>query len=385
MVASRTVFAAILAAALSGCATSHTSSREGLPTAPVAVEVVARVPTMPGNIAVSRNNRIFLSQHPFGNPTFRVVELNRDGTQTPFPTPQWSSAPEPGSDVGISGIIGIEVDQRDRLWMLDIGSATSPPKLVAWDLNRNTLAQRVDLASVWNVQSFMQDLAIDLTRNHAYIADIGGIDPNAAQTPAIVVVNLATGATRRVLESHPALKAEDLDMLIEGKPVQIKRDDGSIFRPRVGINPITIDAKDQYVYFGSMTGTAIYRVRAELLADAAQSPDALGSSVELWGTKGISDGFNIDQAGNVYVTDLTTNSIRVALAGEPKSGGYVPLTESSPSLSWADGVSFGGDGMLYATVNQLHRSAALNAGTDETKPPFTIVRLRPNGTALLGR
>lgn len=371
--------------AISGCAASRTG-RESTLTAPTStVELVARVPTMPGNIAVSRTNRIFLSQHPFGSPTFRVVELNRDGTQTPFPTTDWASEPRPGSDVGISGIIGIEVDQRDRLWMLDAGSASSPPKLVAWDLGRNTLAHNIDLASAGNPQCFMQDLAIDLTRNHVYIADIGGIDPAGPQTPAIIVVNLATGEARRVLEAHPALKSEDIDMVIDGKPVQVKRPDASLFRPRVGINPISIDAQDRYVYFGSMTGTAIYRVPAELLANSKTSAATLAGSVQRWGKKGISDGFNIDQQGNVYVTDLTTSSIRVALAGEPTSRGYVPLTDSPALLSWPDGVSFGGDGMLYAAVNQLHRSATLNGGTDETKPPFTIVRMRPRGSALLGR
>jgi sugar lactone lactonase YvrE len=366
-------------ALLAGCAADAT--RVAAKSAPHTVEVVAYVPTMPGNIAVSRDNRIFLSQHPFGNPTYRVMELLPDGTQKPFPTPAWSGAPN-AEGVGIAAIIGIEVDQRNRLWMVDAGGPT-PPKLIAWDLSRDALAYNISLASAAVAESFMQDLAIDTKRDHVYLADIGGIDPQAPQKPAIVVVDLKTGTARRVLEGHSALRAEDVDMIVEGQPVQVKRGDEGVFRPRAGINPITIDAGNEYVYFGSMNGTTIWRVPAKKLADASSTD--LAASVERWGSKGVSDGINIDRRGNVYVTDLNTSSIGVALAGEKKSGGYVTLTDAAGVLSWPDGVSFGGDGYLYIAVNQLHRSSTLNAGVDATKPPFIIARVKPLGPALLGR
>lgn len=378
-------------ALLAGCSTNragHTnanstaSSNTSQTSKAQSVDIIAKLPTMPGNIAVSRDSRIFVSQHPFGNPTFRVVEVKPDGSQMPFPTTAWSAAPA-ADGTGIAAIIGIEVDQRNRLWMLDAGGPTTPPKLLAWDLTANTMVVNINLAAAAVAESFMQDFAVDLTRNHVYIADIGGIDPSLSQKPAIVVVNLANGTARRVLENHPALRAENVDMIVEGQPVQVKRPDGTIFRPRAGINPITIDATDTNVYFGSMNGTAIWRVPAAALADT-NSPD-LASRVQRWGTKGVSDGFNIDQEGNVYVTDLNTSTISVALAGEPRSAGYVPLTSAGSVLRWPDGVSFGGDGNLYIVVNQLHKSATLNAGIDATTPPYIIARTKPLGPALLGR
>jgi hypothetical protein len=37
------------------------------------------------------------------------------------------------------------------------------------------------------------------------------------------------------------------------------------------------------------------------------------------------------------------------------------------------------------TVNQLHRSAVLNAGQETSEPPFLVMRFRPLAASAIGR
>ncbi len=54
-------------------------------------------------------------------------------------------------------------------------------------------------------------------------------------------------------------------------------------------------------------------------------------------------------------------------------------------LSWPDGFAVGTDGMIYTTVNELHRSPVLNDGVDATRGEFAIVRFKPLAPAFQGR
>jgi hypothetical protein len=40
---------------------------------------------------------------------------------------------------------------------------------------------------------------------------------------------------------------------------------------------------------------------------------------------------------------------------------------------------------MYATVNKLHRSAALNGGESLSKPPYYLVRFQALGPTIVGR
>ena len=84
--------------------------------------------------------------------------------------------------------------------------------------------------------------------------------------------------------------------------------------------------------------------------------------------------------GNVYLGDLAENAIGViSPAGEYR------VLHRDERLRWVDAFSFGPDGYIYAAVNQLHRSAPLNGGSEETQPPYLIVRFRPLAPGPVGR
>ncbi|MFM9959493.1 MAG: L-dopachrome tautomerase-related protein [Phycisphaerales bacterium] len=357
-----------------------------------ALTVVGELTSTPGNIAVAADGTIYLSMHPFGASPQRVLSMSPTSTAAaatqflPAPTPAWSGPPGPDG-IGIHSIIGIKCTPDGTLWMLDMGNLGqpngTPPKLIAWDTVKNQLDRVIHIpAPASKSSSFLQDMAIDTLRNRVYIADCGigaGFD-NA--TPAIVVVDLETGASRRVLENHPAVKAEpDAEMVIDGTPVTALKPDGTKTQPRVGINPITIDHRNQWVYFGAMHGRTVYKVRAEHLADATLSDESLGAHIQRHGPKGVSDGISIDTAGNIYVTDVTNHAIGVLTP----DGRYRLHVQDKNLLTWPDGMSAGPDGNFYVVVNQLHLHAALNAGNAATTPPFRVVRFTPLSPAVLGR
>ncbi|MEM8737977.1 MAG: L-dopachrome tautomerase-related protein [Planctomycetota bacterium] len=361
--------------------------------------VVHEMAQRPGNIAVGPTGRIFASVHLIQSPSVHVVELLPDNTQRAYPNARWATAPHATKPEGISAIIGIEADAEHTLWMLDNGNPAAgfPPKLIAWQTDTETLYKTWEIdAGVEN--SFMQDLAIDRDRRMAYIADMApgsenGDSPEVPARPAFVVLNLATGHAVRRLEAHPLLLAEpDIDFNAGGQPILNPPLPGSDepVHPMPGLNPITIDPQLEWVYFGAMRGTSVYRIKADDLADFELTDEQLANRIQRVGPKPVSDGINVDSAGNIYITDLPANAIGVLTpapedAPEGEEAAYRHLVQSDDLLQWPDGLSYGPDGFFYVNVNQLHRHPGLNAGTDASDPPYRILKFKPLAPSALGR
>lgn len=396
---------ALFLAALPGCVTQSATKSAIKPLAKApqtwkgevaasGVEVIAKLEQTPGNIAVSPDGRIFLSLHPFGAPSQRVVEVTAEGTK-PYPNAQWSKAV--GEDgVGIEGIIGIRCGADGVLWMLDTGSARHQAKLVAWDTRAEKLHKVIEIGRATTPRSFVQDLAIDPERERIYIADCGLGDLSTPPEPAMIVVNTRSGSATRVLQQHPSFMPQaSASMVIDGTEVRAVNSAGQAFAPRVGLNPITIDATNTLVYFGAMHGTQVWSIPAAVLAKAGEANSAkagatdelLASAIKLEGSKGVSDGISIDSAGNVYVTDVANNAIGVLEARRASDGSrpYRILAQDATYLSWADGISMGPDGKAYVVVNQLHKHAALHAGVAANNPPYFVVRVTPLARGEVGR
>lgn len=365
-----TVIAAIAGIALP----SGASLAEALPPLPdPQLEVVATLEQGPGNIAVTPEGQIIFSHHQFYGPEYRVMELRADGDVTPWPNEEWSSPP--GEDgIGLNAVLGLRSDPTGVVWLLDNGGEV--PKVVAWNTTTDTLERVIHIpAPATRPGSLHNDLAVDLVNQALYLADVGG-----DTGPAIVVVDLRTGQSRRVLIGHPSVQAEDIPMVVEGRPVLLG--EGADAAPaRIGLNPITIDPSYTWVYYGAMHGDDIWRIRARDLADASLSESELAGRVERYGDKSVSDGISVDAGGHIYVTDVENNAIGVT----GPSGTYRTYVQHDEHLVWADGISAGPDGWMYATVNKLNRSAVLNGGEALSEAPYYIVRFRAVGEAVPGR
>ncbi len=344
-------------------------------TAKTGLEVVAEVDEGPGNITVTPDGRLIISLHQFFAPEWRVAEILHEKRLLPFPDERWNLPST--KRIGLDSVLGIQSDQRGVVWMLDNGMRSNlTPKLVGWDTRSSRLEKIIYLPHpITSDTAFVNDLAIDEKHQHIYIAD-----PARGEQAALIVVDLKTGLARRVLEGQISVVAEDVDLVIDGVPVEIRREDGTTFRPRVGVNPIALDAKSEWLYYGPMHGTALYRIATRDLVDVGIDAKDLPARVQRYSDKPICDGISIDIAGNIYISDIGNNAIGVI---DPNRKYRVLVSDER--LSWPDAFSFGPDGRLYTVANQLHKTAALNAGDMQATPPYLVLRIIPLANGITGR
>jgi hypothetical protein len=82
-------FAAIAASMLVGAAHAGEATS-------VRAEVFAKLPQSVGNIAVTPENQLIFSHHPFFSPDVRVAKLTSATTFQPFPNAEWNTPQKGG-------------------------------------------------------------------------------------------------------------------------------------------------------------------------------------------------------------------------------------------------------------------------------------------------
>jgi len=343
------LLAAVAASALS------TASATLAQTAAPALEVVASLPIRPGNVTVAPGGRVFASIHPLGSPKIQLVEI-KNGEAKPYPTAAQQKNGEAPSDKALDTPLGVTVDKSNRLWTIDMGLGLGKARLWAFDLSADKILETIELpADVAPKGSFLQDLAIDERNGWAYLADIA--------PPGIVAVDLKSKKARRF--EAPVLQSEDKDMVIDGKVIQFGGKPA-----RVGINPVTLSADRETLYFGAMNGTAWYGLPAKLFRDGADDK-AIAAAIRKVGDKPISDGAATDAAGNHYFTDLQAHGI-----SRLGSDGKLTQILRDDRLQWPDNVAVGPEGRIYISVNQLTTTPAFTGGADTGKAPYFIYRFK---------
>ena len=294
----------------------------------------------PGNFAISNDGRIFATNTPLINPETKVFELSAIGTIKPYPNNEFSH----GKESTIKATIGIRLDEKDNLWVLDLGAR----QFIVWNIKENKLNKIIKIpAEVTTPTSFLQDFVLDEKRNRAIIADMTQGDLKSAPTPAFIVVDMNTGKASRVAQNHPSMMPE-----IEGG---------------FALNPIAIDPSFEWLYFGALNGRKVYRVKASTF----DNEEEVAKNIEYYAPKAFSDGMTVDKYQNIYSTNVEKNAIGFS----NDKDGYKIIAKVPAGTSWPDGLVVNEqDGYLYGTVDQLNRTAALNGGKDESTAPYLIVR-----------
>lgn len=350
------------------------SSAAQSPSAEAQVETVAELDVAPGNITVTPQGERIISLHNFHSPDMRVAQLAEDGTLTAFPNEAMSTVGS-ADPLALDNVLGLRSDSAGRVWMLDMGNNSKiTPRIVAWDTVSDDLHRVIELPEpATAASSAPNDLVLDEANGKIYIAD-----PAAGSEAALIVVDTESGSARRLLQGHGSTVAEDIDLQVDGRPT-VRHTAGQNSPHRTGVDSIALDTDAEWLYYGPLHGTTMYRVPTAVLNDPALPAESVAAAVEPYSAKPFSDGISIDDQDNLYLTDMARDAITVI---KPDRSSEVLVRDER--LNWPDALSYGPDGQIYVVTNQLHLTAALNGGQAEAAPPFHVLRFTPLSAGRVG-
>lgn len=362
--------ACVLGGVLSGCI----GRTYGAPTGPVLGKPqLIEVASIPGQqltgVAVTQDARVFVCFPRWSeNVPVSVAEIV-NGQLKPYPNEEWNRwTPAADPKTHLVCVQSVFVDREDFLWILDpaspnmAGVVSGGPKLLKVDTRSGNVVQTIFFdETVAPPKSYLNDVRVDASGQTAYISESG--------LGAIIVTNLKSGKSRRLLGDHPSTKSENIPVTVKG--VALRLPDGSL--PQVHCDGIALDPKSDYVYYHALTARTLYRVRTRALLDEALAPADLAAHVEKLEATGAVDGMAMSLGGFLYMTSLETGAITFrSPTGE--LGAHI----IDPRLAWPDSLSilFGRERFLYVSDSQIQAMPRFNGGKDVPVGPYKVYKVQ---------
>lgn len=340
--------------------------RSSSPTlSPDALVKVADLPYPPGNIAVSKDNRVFFTFHPEGFPPYNIAELvDGEARELDFDTPK-------GLD--LSTVLSIRLDRQNRLWLLDYGDhGRKTPQLVAIDIDtRKVVHHHIFESEIAGLGSHMNDFQVSHDGSRIYIANASII----GLSPSLIVYDVSKQRARVAIIDHDSVDPDYYVPSVEGMKMLMF----GVFAIRPGVDSIALDRKEEWLYFAPVTDDKMWRIRVSDLNNESMSSEELAQKVDAFGEKTMSDGITTDDQGNLYISDLEHS----AIIKMDKHGKLETLYKDT-KLRWPDGFSFGPNGWLYVTASALQDVIAKPDAYIKEKGPYQIFKLKTENTAYPG-
>jgi hypothetical protein len=324
------------------------------------LEIVAESDRQWTGVAVAGDGRVFVN-FPRWSPEVpvSVAEVLADGTLSPYPDEAWNGW-SPDSDP-VSTFVCVQsvvADGEGSLWVLDPanpwfqGVVAGGAKLVQIDIATGAVERILTFDdSVAPAGSYLNDVRIDHEHQAAYITESG--------MGALVVVDLATGRSRRVLDEHLSTTAEDTVLVFAGEEWLLP--DGSA--PKVHADGIAHDRANDLIYYQALTGRTLYRITGAALRDESLDDAALAAQVETVAMSGPSDGLLWDGADGIFISAIENDAVK---RWSPGSG--LETVVADQRIAWPDSFASGPGGGLYVTTSQIH----LGPNPPE---PYRVLRL----------
>ena len=304
-------------------------------------------------IAISQSGRMFVN-FPRWSPDvpISVAEIDEAGKLTAFPNSTmngWKIGEKP--DGKFVCVQSLTIDTNNHLWILDPAAPVweevvpGGARLFAVDLDNDEVVRTIHFdESIAPPGSYLNDVRVDVGTQTAYVTD--------SNLGAIIVVDLDTGESRRLLTSHPSTQVEDIEITVRGTP----------FPYPVAADGIALDVDGGWVYFQALTARTLYRVPTDALRDESLSAEALGRKVERFSEGSTTDGMLFTAEG-VYLTSFEEDAIKLV-----DRNGSTTTVVSHPLISWPDALAIEPNGNLVFTTSQVHI---------ETEPPepYRILRI----------
>jgi len=293
-----------------------------------------------------------------------VAVLDKAGQPQPYPNAAWN---EPGRDAAHAfvNVNAIHRDGQGHLWVIDAGVSgfggppvPSGPKAVEIDLRTNDVVRVYTFdARIAAPGSYVDDIRFH--GRHGYLTDAG--------RPGIIVLDLDSGAARRVLEGDPSVTAPpNRSIVVDGQVV--KAPDGTPLH--VNSDPLEVSPDGKYLYYASLHGPWS-RIETRWLDDASIPPTDLPAKVEPWADLPPTGGTAITANGDLYFGDLATNSIKRRAAD-----GSITTVIQDARLHWVDAPDIDADGFIWLPTPQMDRVALFQGGVSKVEQPVRLYRLR---------
>ncbi len=332
------------------------------------LEEVLSYPEPIGNVAVSQDGRVFFTVHPESRPQGNKLLEWVKGAAVPYP----NGSVQPHL---LGTVLGLAIDRQNRLWTIDSGNhGFGTARLLAFDLGSGDLVHdhkfQADMAPIG---SFLQDLQISADGETVVIADASFW----RKSPAIIVYNVSSRSARRVLEAHPSVSAENY--LIRNTLKDMSFLNGLVSL-RGGVDGIAFDTDNEWLYYGAISNSNLYRVPVRDLLDRNLPARLLADQVELVTRKPLSDGLSADIDGNIYVTDVEHGAVFIV-----DRDGDLQTLLTSPRVRWADSLSFGPDGWLYLADSAIPDQVLQTREHIDSQGPYFVFRFRPGHAGIPGQ
>lgn len=294
-----------------------------------------------------------------------LAVIGNDGKPQPYPDAAWNGwSPADGkrdaSKIFV-GLTAIRLGAEHGLWVLDSGVVAGKrplpggAKLVKIDLVHDSVTRTIVLPpDVLHPKSRLADFC--LRGSTAYIADAGA--------PGLIVLDLATGVARRVLDGDPSMTAR--------RPVMA---DGETLRGADG-KPVMNDVDDldlspggRFLYYQPLPGP-MSRIATSLLDDPKATSQALTAGAEFWYDTPALGGSAIAPDGTLYLDDVENDSV-LSLSPDRELRTVI----RDPRLHWP-AAPFLRDGVLTIPVAQFDRAGLFHHGRSRIAFPVELFELR---------
>lgn len=287
-------------------------------------------------VSVADDGRIFVNFPRWREGVARSVAVLDSLNQAfSYPDASWNSW-EIGQEVAANKFVGIQsvVVFEQNLYVLDTRNpmfkgVVDAPRVFVFDLKTNALVHTYvfDKAS-YHKDSYINDLRVDKKKNVVYFTDSGN--------SGLVILDLKSGKTKRVLDDHKSTEAEVNFLTFEGKK----------WERTVHSDGIALDTVHNKLYFHALTGYQLYAIDTEVLV--TRDEKTIENNVKAIAKTSAPDGMLFDSKGNLYFADLEQHKIMYR-----KEDGSIQILLEGKDVKWADTFSIY-DGYLYYTNSRIN-------------------------------
>jgi sugar lactone lactonase YvrE len=318
------------------------------------------------NGVVAIGGRVFASGPRWAGGEAPALAILGGADLAPYPDLAWNSWTS-GADPARAfvNVNAIHLDRAGALWAIDTGAPDfggdplpGGPKAVMFDISSDRVARIYPLDEAVRPGSYVDDIRVN--GDHAYLTDAGA-------APAIIVLDLKSGASRRVLEGVAAVRATPgREVVVGGKLLR----DPSGAPLVVNVDPLELSPDGRWFYFGPLCGPWS-RIETRLLDDPSPNGAALAAAAEPWADIPPIGGAVMDADGSLYFTELATDSLK-----RRDPSGAISTVIADPRLHWVDAPFIDADHAIWLPAPQLDRAPPFNGGRSARINPIALYRLQ---------